>query len=258
MTEWITIEHANEHNLKDVNVQIPKRAFTVITGVSGSGKSTLAHDILFNESQRQYLEAMGMQGIEKPKVARINGVSPAISIQQQETSSNPRSTVGTKTAMYTSLRMIYEKLGFRPCPNCEKAVNPAKAIEETEVIDGDFTVFQICPYCDHKYKKFTRSHFSYNTIEGACETCKGIGDVVQINQHTLFNKALSVEKGAVTLWTGSYLDYQFENIKNTMQHYQVPLEADTPLQDYNNLQFALLCHGTSSEEVQQLTDIKEP
>lgn len=82
MTEWISIEHANEHNLKDVNVKIPKRTLTVITGISGSGKSTLAHDILFNESQRQYLEAMGMQGIEKPDVARISGASPAVSLKQ--------------------------------------------------------------------------------------------------------------------------------------------------------------------------------
>ena len=202
MSEWIHIDNANEHNLKGISLRIPKREFTVITGVSGSGKSTLAHDILFNESQRQYLEAMGMQGIEKPKVNHINGVSPAISIKQQETSSNPRSTVGTKTAMYTSLRMIYEKLGIRNCPNCQKEVNPTKAIEETEHVDGEFTVYQICPHCTHKYKKLTRSHFSYNTIEGACQTCKGIGEVIQINMDTLFDMESSIENGAVALWTG--------------------------------------------------------
>ena len=76
MAEWFSIEHANEHNLKDISVKIPKSKLTVITGISGSGKSTLAHDILFNESQRQYLEAMGLQGIEKPKVERISGASP--------------------------------------------------------------------------------------------------------------------------------------------------------------------------------------
>src|SRR5690625_3857926 len=140
MTEWISIEHANEHNLNDVNVKIPKRTLTVITGISGSGKSTLAHDVLFNESQRQYLEAMGMQGIEKPQVESIKGVSPAISLKQMESSSNPRSTVGTKTAMYTNLRMIYEKLGVRPCPHCHESVNPVTAKEETEHIDGEFTV----------------------------------------------------------------------------------------------------------------------
>lgn len=258
MSEWIHIDNANEHNLKGISLRIPKRKFTVITGVSGSGKSTLAHDILFNESQRQYLEAMGMQGIEKPKVNHISGVSPAISIKQQETSSNPRSTVGTKTAMYTSLRMIYEKLGIRNCPNCQKEVNPTKAIEETEHVDGEFTVYQICPHCTHKYKKLTRSHFSYNTIEGACQTCKGIGEVIQINMDTLFDMKSSIENGAVALWTGQYLDYQLSNIKTTMDYYGVPLEEQTPLQEFNELQFALLCHGTSSEEVLALTDIKEP
>lgn len=256
--EWISIAHAKEHNLKDVSLKIPKRKLTVITGVSGSGKSTLAHDILFNESQRQYLEAMGMQGIEKPNVAHISGASPAISLKQQETSSNPRSTVGTKTAMYTSLRMIYEKLGIRTCPNCKKKVNPIQAIEETEHVDGDFTVFQICPHCEYKYKKFTRSHFSYNTIEGACQTCKGLGKVIQINVNTLFNMELSIENGAIALWNGRYLEYQLDNIKRTMNYYDVPLEQHTPLKNFNKLQFALLCYGTSSKEVRKLTDKKEP
>lgn len=258
MAEWISIEHANEHNLKDISVKIPKRKLTVITGISGSGKSTLAHDVLFNESQRQYLEAMGMQGIEKPKVEHISGASPAISLRQQETSSNPRSTVGTKTAMYTGLRMIYEKLGIRPCPNCSKDVNPVQAIEETEHVDGEFTVFQICPHCDHKYKKLTRSHFSYNTVDGACQKCKGIGKVIQINANTLFNKELPLEEGAIELWKGRYLDYQLENIKNTMAYYGEPLEQNMPLKDFSELQYALLCHGTGSKEVQKLTGKKEP
>ncbi|WP_084243382.1 ATP-binding cassette domain-containing protein [Planomicrobium okeanokoites] len=258
MAEWISIEHANEHNLKDISVKIPKRKLTVITGISGSGKSTLAHDVLFNESQRQYLEAMGMQGIEKPKVEHISGASPAISLRQQETSSNPRSTVGTKTAMYTGLRMIYEKLGIRPCPNCSKDVNPVQAIEETEHVDGEFTVFQICPHCDHKYKKLTRSHFSYNTVDGACQKCKGIGKVIQINTNTLFNEELPVEDGAIELWKGRYLDYQLENIKNTMAYYGEPIERNMPLKDFSELQYALLCHGTGSKEVQKLTEKKEP
>ena len=258
MTEWISIEHANEHNLKDISVKIPKRKLTVITGISGSGKSTLAHDILFNESQRQYLEAMGLQGIEKPKVERISGVSPAISLRQQESSSNPRSTVGTKTAMYTGLRMVYEKLGIRACPNCKADVNPVEAIEKTEHVNGEFTVFQICPHCNHKYHKLTRSHFSYNTVEGACQTCKGIGKVIQINADTLFNKDLPIEDGGIELWKGHYLDYQLENIKNTMNYYGDPIEPGTPLKDFSELQYALLCYGTGSKEVAKLTDKKEP
>src|SRR5699024_1154755 len=217
-------------------------------------------DILFNESQRQYLEAMGMQGIEKPNVAYITGVSPAISLKQQESSSNPRSTVGTKTAMYTSLRMIYEKLGIRSCPNCKENVNPIHSIEETEHIDGDFIVFQICPHCQYKFKKLTRSHFSYNTIEGACQKCKGLGEVIQINQDTLFNMELSIENGAIALLgdSGRYFEYHFENINRTMNYYHVPIGKNTPLKSLNELQFSLLCHSTSSEEVKQLTDKKEP
>src|SRR5690606_22953240 len=101
----------------------------------------------------------------------------------------------------------------------------------------------------HRFKKFTRSHFSYNTIEGACQTCKGIGQVIQINPKTLFNSELPIENGAIHLWQGRYLDYQLENIRNTFAYYGVPLEQDVPLKEFNPLQYALLCHGTGSKEV---------
>src|SRR5690625_1522156 len=113
MKNSIVVKGAKEHNLKDVSVSIHKNKFIVLTGPSGSGKYTLAMDTLYKECQRQYLESMGLQGIEKPKVDSIIGLSPAISIHQEITNRNPRSTVGTITDMYTSIRMIFEKLGIR-------------------------------------------------------------------------------------------------------------------------------------------------
>ena len=114
----IEITGAYEGNLKNISLTIPKNQLVVFTGLSGSGKSTLLIDVLFNECQRQYLEAMAFQGIHKPKMERIRGASPAIVISQTYGNQNPRSTVGTMTDVYTDLRMIYEKLGVRACPYC--------------------------------------------------------------------------------------------------------------------------------------------
>ena len=118
----IIITHANEGNLKNISLDIPKDKIVVFTGLSGSGKSTLAIDTIYQECQRQYLEAIGYQGIQKPDVESILNLSPAIRISQSETSKNPRSSVGTITNIYTDLRMLYEKLHHRHCPNCNGEV----------------------------------------------------------------------------------------------------------------------------------------
>ncbi|MFR6272929.1 MAG: ATP-binding cassette domain-containing protein [Blautia sp.] len=119
----IKITGAWEGCLKNISLEIPKNKLVVFTGLSGSGKSTLLIDVLYNECQRQYLEAMAFQGINKPKVERIQGASPAIVIQQTASNRNPRSTVGTMTDVYTDLRMIYEKLGVRTCPHCGSVIS---------------------------------------------------------------------------------------------------------------------------------------
>lgn len=125
----IIISHASEGNLKDVTVEIPREKLVVFTGLSGSGKSTLLVDVLMHECQRQYLEAMGMQGIRKPKVESVKNLSPAILITQSDANRNPRSTVGTLTDIYTDLRMLYEKLGIRECPHCNKMIGAAHCKE---------------------------------------------------------------------------------------------------------------------------------
>ena len=108
--------------LRDIDFSVKQGDVTCIIGASGSGKSTLLIDVLFNECQRQYLEAMDLQGIRKPQVESIRGVSPAVCITQRGANRNPRSTVGTVTNIYTELRMLYEKLAVRNCPHCEVAI----------------------------------------------------------------------------------------------------------------------------------------
>lgn len=259
MENAIHVKGARENNLKKLSVSIPKNKLIVFTGPSGSGKSTLAMDTLFNECQRQYLESMGMQGINKPKVDSISGLSPAISINQQVTNRNPRSTVGTITDMYTSLRMIYEKLGRRECLHCRYVICPQNYSEEVEKESNSYKEFIYCPNCDQRMEKLTRTHFSYNTTEGACSTCNGLGETVEIHEASVFHPHLTIEDGAVDLWKGRYGEYLAGVVKTALIYYGVPIEDGVPLEDFNTKQKAILYYGVDSEQVKALfPDIKPP
>jgi excinuclease ABC subunit A len=126
----ISVRGAREHNLKNVNLEIPRNKLVVITGVSGSGKSSLAFDTLFAEGQRRYVESLSsyarqfLQQMEKPDVDSIEGLSPAISIEQKSVSKNPRSTVGTVTEIHDYLRLLYASVGVPHCPSCGATIRP--------------------------------------------------------------------------------------------------------------------------------------
>src|SRR5215831_5778048 len=127
--ESIVIRGAREHNLKNIDVVVPRNKFVVITGVSGSGKSSLAFDTIFAEGQRRYVESLSayarqfLEQMEKPDVDLIDGLSPAISIEQKTTGSNPRSTVGTVTEIYDYLRLLFANIGVPHCPNCDREIS---------------------------------------------------------------------------------------------------------------------------------------
>lgn len=126
MKEQLIVKGARQHNLKNITVEIPRDELVVVTGLSGSGKSSLAFDTIYAEGQRRYVESLSAYArqflgqMDKPDVDYIEGLSPAISIDQKTTSRNPRSTVGTVTEIYDYLRLLFARIGEPHCPNCGK------------------------------------------------------------------------------------------------------------------------------------------
>ena len=129
MNDKIIIHGAREHNLKNVDLEIPRDKLIVFTGLSGSGKSSLAFDTIYADGQRRYMESLSSYArqflgmMEKPDVDEISGLSPAISIDQKTTSKNPRSTVGTVTEIYDYLRLLYARIGIPHCPICGREIS---------------------------------------------------------------------------------------------------------------------------------------
>ncbi len=127
-SEYIRIRGANEHNLKNIDLDIPRNRLVVLTGLSGSGKSSLAFDTIYAEGQRRYMESLSSYArqflgqMEKPNVEKIEGLSPAISIDQKSTNRNPRSTVGTVTEIYDYFRLLYARIGIPHCPECGREI----------------------------------------------------------------------------------------------------------------------------------------
>src|SRR6201990_458699 len=132
--DWIKVRGARVHNLKNIDVDLPRHKLVVITGLSGSGKSSLAFDTIYAEGQRRYVESLSayarqfLEQMEKPDVDLIEGLSPAISIEQKTTGSNPRSTVGTVTEIYDYLRLLFANIGTPHCYNCGREIS-AQSLE---------------------------------------------------------------------------------------------------------------------------------
>src|SRR5215213_7997885 len=129
MNDKIIIKGARQHNLKNIDLELPKNSLVVLTGISGSGKSSLAFDTLYAEGQRRYVESLSAYArqflgvMDKPDVDYIEGLSPAISIDQKSASHNPRSTVGTTTEIYDYLRLLFARIGHPHCPICGREIS---------------------------------------------------------------------------------------------------------------------------------------
>jgi excinuclease ABC subunit A len=256
MTAEITIRGARLHNLKNITLTIPKNQLVVLTGVSGSGKSTLGFDILLKEGQRQYLESLGLVtfGLAKPPVDSITGLSPTISVDQHLTNHSPRSTVGTATEVYTYLRVLFARLGHRPCPACGKDVPPtfdpsnveweseSSADDDTSAPEETFP----CPHCGAPIPEIGMAHFSFNKPAGACPTCTGLGSVHQANLKRLVDEQKSIPDGAVSGWDLFHVNYYTSTLQAAAAHYGFEFDLSIPVKDCTPPQRDLLLFGVDS------------
>ena len=181
-SDKITIKGAREHNLKNIDLDIPREKFVVITGVSGSGKSSLAFDTLYAEGQRRYVESLSAYArqflgrMEKPDVDQIDGLSPSISIDQKGVSKNPRSTVGTVTEIYDYFRLLFSRIGIPHCYNCGKLVqkqDTQKIVESILNFEENTRFVILSPVIKHMkgqhlgvLEKFKSDGFSRVRIDG--------------------------------------------------------------------------------------------
>ena len=145
ISDSIIIKGARVHNLKNIDVEIPRDKFVVITGLSGSGKSSLAFDTVYAEGQRRYVESLSAYArqflglMDKPDVDSIEGLSPAISIDQKTAPRNPRSTVGTVTEIYDYMRLLFARIGIPHCPECGQIIKPYAVDEIVKLINKNYT-----------------------------------------------------------------------------------------------------------------------
>src|SRR5206468_1979102 len=206
----IVIKGAREHNLKNLDLTLPRDKLIVITGLSGSGKSSLAFDTIYAEGQRRYVESLSAYArqflgqMDKPDVDSIEGLSPAIAIEQRGAGSNPRSTVATVTEIYDYLRLLFSRVGVQHCPKCgtlvdrltvaadgrsrlAESVETALKLGEGRVAasregaaDVLFSQGAACPSCGTSVEELQPRSFSFNSPYGACRSCDGLGTQLKV------------------------------------------------------------------------------
>jgi len=351
----IIIRGARQHNLKDFDLELPRNRLIVITGLSGSGKSSLAFDTLYAEGQRRYVESLStyarqfLERMEKPDVDQIEGLSPAISIEQKTASHNPRSTVGTVTEIYDYLRLLYARAGTPVCYKCgrpifsqsidqivdrvmslpegsrvlvmapvvagEKGTHAARiaglkkdgfarlrvdgeiveidalqrlkadrnhsidvvvdrliikkavrnrladslelAMAQTggsvivKALDGEsirFSETAACPDCNVSFPELSPASFSFNSPEGACPGCDGLGSVTEFNPDLIVpNPDLTLREGAVSVWARRSSVHHIEFLDALTRHYGTDIY--TPYRDLPPGFQDVLLNGSGDEEI---------
>ncbi|TLY02254.1 MAG: excinuclease ABC subunit A, partial [Thaumarchaeota archaeon] len=208
MNDKLVIRGAREHNLKNINLDIPKNKLVVITGLSGSGKSTLAFDTIYAEGQRRYVESLSayarqfLEMMDKPDLDSIEGLSPAISIQQKTTSKNPRSTVGTITEIYDYLRLLYARIGIPHCPRCSRKISNQSVESICESIlkeSEDKKILILAPLVRRKkgtyeklFEQIKKSGYSRMRIDG--EVIELNGQVPALDKQKWHNIEIVVDR----------------------------------------------------------------
>ncbi|MFH9889047.1 excinuclease ABC subunit UvrA [Streptomyces luteogriseus] len=249
MDDFIRVTGARLNNLRNVSLSLSKNKLVVLTGLSGSGKSTLAFDTLHREGQRQYLESLGMVTglVSKPAVDSITGLSPSISVDQHLTNRSPRSTVGTVTEVFTYLRLLWSRIGVRPCPGCGTDIPPSYA-DDTEADEDAEAGQRPCPHCGTSVPDLVMGSFSFNKPAGACPACTGLGEVIRPDLRRLVDDDKSVAQGAVNGWNAKFTDWSLPVLRAAADHYGFTFDTDAPLAQLDYRQRDLLLHGVESPE----------
>lgn len=201
MGGYIVVKGAREHNLKNIDVEIPRDKLVVITGLSGSGKSSLAFDTIYAEGQRRYVESLSSYArqflgiMEKPDVDQIDGLSPAISIDQKSTSRNPRSTVATVTEIYDYLRLLFARVGVPHCPECGKPVmrqTTNAIVDQVSALPNDAKLMILAPVVidkkgafEHIPEQFTRAGFARARVDGVVYALDEFPELDKNYKHTI-------------------------------------------------------------------------
>lgn len=224
MFNSIKIKGARANNLKNISIEIPRDKFIVITGISGSGKSSLAFDTIYAEGRRRYVESLSSYArqfigqIDKPDIDSMDGISPAISIDQKSRSNNPRSTVGTMTEIYDFMRLLYARIG--------KARRGSSGSRP----------------------KLEPRNFSFNSPSGACAQCSGLGIKTEIDPELLVNPNLTISQGAVRAWARCALPDQ----NRIMRELEAAARAqgfnlDTEIKNLSKEQLLFALYGSKNE-----------
>lgn len=251
MENNIKIKGARTHNLKNISLDLPRNQLVVITGLSGSGKSSLAFDTIYAEGQRRYVESLSAYArqfvglMDKPDFDLIEGLSPAIAIDQRTVGSNPRSTVGTITEIYDYLRLLYARVAWPYCPHCHTRLKKTEKNKSGKKKKNSNNPYPYaCKTCSFVLSELEPRHFSFNSNYGACSHCGGLGTRTEIDPELVFNLKLNLLQGAIKPLAHANLNQAsalFVQLKTLGEQYKFTLE--TPLQDLSLAQRAAILKG---------------
>jgi excinuclease ABC subunit A len=264
--EKIRIFGARVHNLKNINLDIPREKLVVFTGLSGSGKSSLAFDTIYAEGQRRYVESLSsyarqfLASMDKPDVDHIEGLSPAVSIDQKTAQRSPRSTVGTMSEIYDYLRLLFTRIGRVYCPKCKKIIHKREVqIVSSEPLKKRGRILKVkkpetveryyCPTCDITLPEISIKSFSFNSPEGACPICQGLGMRWIIDPALVLpNPRLTLAEGAIRPWIRMTAQASWHNkvLEKMAQKYR--FSPNVPVGKLSKRAKDLVLYGDFNEE----------
>ena len=255
MQDFIRIQGAREHNLKNISVDLPRNQLVVITGLSGSGKSSLAFDTIYAEGQRRYVESLSSYArqflglMEKPDVDQIDGLSPAISIDQKSTSRNPRSTVATVTEIYDYLRLLFARIGVPHCPICGKSVTrqtPTAIVDQVSKENKDNRISVLAPIIvdkkgafEHIPEQFQRAGFARVRVDEVVYSLDEFPELDKAKKHSI---ELVVDRMVVNDDGASRISQSIEQALDIAEGRLLIINADTNKETIYSLNYACIDH----------------